>query len=1059
MKLKLLDLEFKPRLYQELIANTAIHKNTICILPTGLGKTYVAILVAAYRLEKFPKSKMLMVAPTRPLVNQHMKTFKKYLIGKEDDFVSLTGKIHADNRKIFYERGKLFFATPQLIRNDVKNGILDLKEFSLLVVDECVLGDTKIRLWDGELKTIKDIVNQFENGKEIWVSSYNQETKTIEPKKVIKAHKIPNKEKILEIFTERDEKLKLTPDHPILTLNNGEQKWIETKKLKEGDLISFKEPKVKEKLDGQEIISKKDIIETYCEKQQKFTKIYKESLKLRKELGIGSLKISKILGCCEGTIRNYINLPHQKPRPIRTIEKLEKIGIMPLNYSNPRLIFITRIFGHIFGDGYLRIVNREPEVLGFSGRIKNLKVIQDDIECLEFSHSSIYSRKTSSKVRNRSGKEHIIKGETNSFTSTDSGLVRLIYKLGAPSGRKSDIVFILPNWLLNAPMNIKSEFLSSLVGSDGYVPLNVKDSRIFFVSRLVFYKNESLKENGMKYAEQLSKLFLDCGVETNIRIRKGNIRRDGTKTLRFEITISNSRNNLINFLKNIGFRYSKEKQEKALMILRYLEEKEDQLNSRLREYSRVMSFRKNRLSAKEISKKTGIKECTIYSWISGHRKPRYISPNFPTFNEWKKINKSSIYPFKWIKIRKIIPRKNNEYLYDLTVNRTHNFIANGIIIHNCHRSVKNYAYTTVVDEYTKTNPDALVLGLTASPGGIKDKIEEVKENLHCQAVEIRTEKDGDVAPYVQETKVERVYVELPEEFKEIRETLQKIYNQKIYDLLRAKAIPSPKISKKDLLAAQNMLGGEYSRSKDWQALKALLSCAQAIKVSHAIELIETQGVSALNQYLEKLVKDKKSSATRKLLKDYRIKKTIELAGKLREKRVEHPKLKKLLEIVKDGVKKKPNTKIIVFANYRDSVAKIAKLLEKEGIEAREFYGQAKKKGKGLSQKEQIEIINEFELELFNVLIGTSVAEEGLSIPAVDAVIFYEPVPSEIRKIQRSGRTGRTEPGKVVFLITKDTRDEWYYWSAYHKEKRMERILKGMKEENNQKGKKISDYLK
>ena len=172
-------------------------------------------------------------------------------------------------------------------------------------------------------------------------------------------------------------------------------------------------------------------------------------------------------------------------------------------------------------------------------------------------------------------------------------------------------------------------------------------------------------------------------------------------------------------------------------------------------------------------------------------------------------------------------------------------------------------------------------------------------------------------------------------------------------------------------------------------------------------------------------------------------------------------MKKLLDVVKDEVKKKPNAKIIVFANYRDSVAKIAKFLEKDGIEVREFYGQAKKKGKGLSQKEQIEILNEFNLEMFNILISTSVGEEGLSISSVDTVIFYEPVPSEIRTIQRRGRTGRTEAGKVIFLITKDTRDEWYYWSAYNKEKRMKRILKGLKEGNSQElnePKNLKDFL-
>jgi len=381
-----------------------------------------------------------------------------------------------------------------------------------------------------------------------------------------------------------------------------------------------------------------------------------------------------------------------------------------------------------------------------------------------------------------------------------------------------------------------------------------------------------------------------------------------------------------------------------------------------------------------------------------------------------------------------------------------------LFVDECHRSVKKYAYTTVVDEYIKNNPNSLILGLTASPGGIKDKIEEVKKSLHIQAVEIRTEEDEDVKPYVQETEIEKVYVELPEEFKEIKKTLQKIYNQKIYDLLSAKAIPSPKASKKDLLMAQIMLGKEYSQSKDWQALKALLSCAQAIKISHAIELIETQSISSLTQYFEKLTKDEKSSATKKLLGDFRVKKAIELTEKLFNKNVEHPKLKKLLEIIQKQIDQKPTSKIIVFANYRDSVSKIAKVLGKKGIEAREFYGQAKKKGKSLSQKEQIETINEFGLEIFNVLIATSVAEEGLSIPAVDSVIFYEPVPSEIRTIQRRGRTGRTEAGKVIFLITKNTRDEWYYWSAYNKEKRMKSILEGLKEGNNFKPKTIKDFV-
>ncbi|MBW3004753.1 hypothetical protein KY310_02890, partial [Candidatus Woesearchaeota archaeon] len=79
-----------------------------------------------------------------------------------------------------------------------------------------------------------------------------------------------------------------------------------------------------------------------------------------------------------------------------------------------------------------------------------------------------------------------------------------------------------------------------------------------------------------------------------------------------------------------------------------------------------------------------------------------------------------------------------------------------------------------------------------------------------------------------------------------------------------------------------------------------------------------------------------------------------------------------------------------------------------------------------------------------VLIATSVAEEGLDIPKVDLVMFYEPLPSAIRTIQRRGRTGRQDKGRVIVFLAKNTRDEGYRWSSFHKEKRMHRVLKDLK---------------
>ena len=156
----------------------------------------------------------------------------------------------------------------------------------------------------------------------------------------------------------------------------------------------------------------------------------------------------------------------------------------------------------------------------------------------------------------------------------------------------------------------------------------------------------------------------------------------------------------------------------------------------------------------------------------------------------------------------------------------------------------------------------------------------------------------------------------------------------------------------------------------------------------------------------------------------------------------HPKMQKLPDLVLEQIEKNEESRIIIFTQYRETAKTVTEKLQGHGkIDAVRFVGQAtrSKKDKGLSQKKQAEVLNYFREGTYNVLVATSVAEEGLDIPSVDLVIFYEPVPSEIRTIQRRGRTGRKEAGNVIIMITEDTRDEAYYWSSVHKEKRMKEI--------------------
>jgi len=89
---------------------------------------------------------------------------------------------------------------------------------------------------------------------------------------------------------------------------------------------------------------------------------------------------------------------------------------------------------------------------------------------------------------------------------------------------------------------------------------------------------------------------------------------------------------------------------------------------------------------------------------------------------------------------------------------------------------------------------------------------------------------------------------------------------------------------------------------------------------------------------------------------------------------------------------------------------------------------------GLKQEKQIETVQRFRDGITKALVATRVGEEGLDISEVNLVIFYDNVPSSIRFIQRKGRTGRKDVGRLVVLIAKDTIDEAYYWIGKRKVK-------------------------
>ena len=369
-----------------------------------------------------------------------------------------------------------------------------------------------------------------------------------------------------------------------------------------------------------------------------------------------------------------------------------------------------------------------------------------------------------------------------------------------------------------------------------------------------------------------------------------------------------------------------------------------------------------------------------------------------------------------------------------------------IVFDEAHRAVGDYAYVDVAAAY-KEMPGRLVLGMTASPGSSAEKILEVCGNLGISAVEIRTEFDPDVVPYQHELTIERIPVEAPEISKEIRNLLQTVVDEQVERLKKLGFLAGKaRVSRRDLLAAGDEARKRLdSGTKDGRMYGAMTAQAIAMKADHAIELAETQGLGSLRTYFENIEKDTKSKADVQFLKHAKVQEAIRLA---RETDVEHPKLAKTAWIVREQLMAKPDSRIIVFAHYRGTADRLTQELARiPGVQPKRFVGQASRGDDvGLSQKEQVEILEKFRAGEVNVLVATSIGEEGLDIPQVDLVVFYEPVPSEIRTIQRRGRTGRSAAGRVVTLVTKDTRDEAYFYSARRKERKMHSELDRLRKE-------------
>ena len=388
---------------------------------------------------------------------------------------------------------------------------------------------------------------------------------------------------------------------------------------------------------------------------------------------------------------------------------------------------------------------------------------------------------------------------------------------------------------------------------------------------------------------------------------------------------------------------------------------------------------------------------------------------------------------------------------DLVGNRISLADVTHLTFDECHRGTGDYAYVYIAERYHADADQPLVTAMSASPGGTKEEIQTICENLGVDTVEVMTEDDADVDEYTYETEIEWKRIDLPQELLDIRDGINEVVSDRLEQLreLGVTRATSPDISQKQL----NKIGAELRKLMDndqSEGYQGMSMHAEIMKLRRAVTLVETQSVESVRRYFERQKNAARSAgaskASQRLIAEPKVQEAMRKANAYDDL---HPKFSQTRILLAETLGINNGERVIVFTESRDTAEALTDFLS-QNFRVERFVGQGDKEGSdGMTQTEQKDTLTAFRNGEFEVLVSTSVAEEGLDVPEVDLVLFYEPVPTAIRSIQRKGRTGRQDKGRVVVLLANDTRDEAYFWISRRKEKQMTselQKLKGVAEE-------------
>lgn len=430
-------------------------------------------------------------------------------------------------------------------------------------------------------------------------------------------------------------------------------------------------------------LEKKGFVErTICPKNKKlhfFTVTNKNPMILRNLMDIRKEVIKRFcLDISYSTIKNLIRGECVCSTLKYVLDELKSKNLLPLYSNSEKIGILARLIGFLFGDGHL---TKSLHRLIFTSNENTLTEVKNDISKLGYKPSKTRIQRIKGEI---SGRKFV--GRTASFYVQSTSLWLFLRCLGVPVGDKVLISYEVPKWVRKGNKYIKREFLRGFLDAEANTPVCKK--RNFGAISVSQNKLKELVKNSETFLNQIAELLREFHVETYHMSSKpsGTIRKHGMETYTTTIALKASDKNMFNFFRQIGFFYEKNKRLISRYANEYLRYKLHAIEKRKKlgmSIATIAEYSDGTIA--ELSKKYETTADFVKNQVIG--KDVGILRDFPTFAEWKNEYVILNSELVWNRIEDIKEIELDQVI-DITCQNNHNFVANGIISHNCNYSSK-----------------------------------------------------------------------------------------------------------------------------------------------------------------------------------------------------------------------------------------------------------------------------------------------------------------------------------------------------------------------------------